>query len=191
AIATFMSAIPISSALGSPLSGVLLNVEWFDLPGWRWVFILQGAVPIAAGFATLFFLPNRPQDATWLPEDEKTWLVGELASEQAKKKGHGHMDWLGQAWIVLLLTGYYFCMNVTSYGLSMFMPTIIKSQSGLSDTWASVVAGLPYVTSLAGMLLNGWLSDRAQERIGHVAVPLVCLSLGLFLAGFCNDLGVV
>ena len=60
-------------------------------------------------------------------------------------------------------------MNVTSYGLSMFMPSIIKSQSGLSDTWAAVVAALPYLFGLFGMLLNGWHSDRRRERVFHVA----------------------
>lgn len=190
AIATFMSAIPVSSALGSPISGLLLNVRWLDMPGWRWVFIIQGAVPVLAGIATLFFLPNRPQDAAWLRDDEKNWLTKELHSEEASKKAHhGPGAWIGQAWIVLLLTGYYFCMNVTSYGLSSFMPTIIKEQSGLSSTWASVVAGLPFVAALAGMLINGWHSDKTQERIFHTATPLVCLSLGLVLAAYCNSMG--
>ncbi|MFM7150406.1 MAG: MFS transporter [Gemmataceae bacterium] len=190
AIATFMSAIPVSSALGSPLSGLLLNVDWLGMPGWRWVFIIQGLVPIVAGFLTLFFLPNRPRDAAWLPENEKSWLVNELHAEEAEKKGrHGPGAWIGQAWVVLLLTGFYFCMNVTSYGLSSFMPTIIKEQSGLSSTMASVVAGLPFVAALAGMLVNGWHSDKTQERIFHTAVPLACLSVGLFLASYCNDMG--
>jgi sugar phosphate permease len=191
AIATFTAAIPVSSMIGSPLSGALLRLDWLGLPGWRWVLILQGAVPILAGFVTLFFLPNRPADATWLKADEKDWLVRELAGEQEARKAHGHLGWLGQGWVVLLLTVYYFCMNVTSYGLSMFMPTIIKAQSGVSDTWAAVLAGLPYAAGLAGMLVNGWHSDRSQERIGHVVVPLVCLSLGLFLAGWFHNAGPV
>lgn len=189
AIATFMSAIPISSMLGSPISGLMLNLHLYDLPGWRWIFILQGAVPILAGFVTLFFLPNRPRDASWLPLDEKTWLIAELDREHATRQTHGHFNWLGQAWVVLLMTGFYFCMNVTSYGLSMFMPSIIKSQSGLSATGASVVAGLPYVAGLIGMLVNGWHSDRTGERIGHVAIPLLCLSGALFLAGIFNHHG--
>src|SRR5262249_32028812 len=150
---------------------------------------LQGAVPILAGFVTLFFLPNRPEQAAWLRADEKDWLVRELAGEQEARKARGHVGWLGQAGGGLLVTGYYFFPNVTTYGRYMFMPSIIKAQSGLSDTWASVLAGLPYVAGLTGMLINGWHSDRSQERIGHVAVPLVCLSLGLFLAGWFNDSG--
>jgi MFS transporter, ACS family, tartrate transporter len=182
AIATFMAAIPISSMLGSPLSGAMLHLDWFGLPGWRWIFILQGVAPIIAGFITLFFLPDRPEKARWLAPDERTWLLSELHHEHLSRPSHGHWAWLSQAGTVLLLTGYYFCINVTSYGLSIFMPSIIKKQSGLSDTLASLVAGLPYAMGLVGMLANGWHSDRTRERIGHVVVPLTCLSLSIFLA---------
>ena len=72
AIATFTAAIPVSSMLGSPLSGALLPLDWLGLPGWRWVFILQCAVPVLAGFVTLFFLPNRPADAAC------GWLTGQF-----------------------------------------------------------------------------------------------------------------
>ncbi|HKB42091.1 MAG TPA: MFS transporter, partial [Gemmataceae bacterium] len=78
AIATFMSAIPVSLAMGSPLSGALLKVNWLNLPGWRWIFILQGLVPVLAGIATIFFLPDRPERAAWLPPEERDWLLAEL-----------------------------------------------------------------------------------------------------------------
>jgi ACS family tartrate transporter-like MFS transporter len=150
AIATFMAAIPVSSLLGAPLSGALLQLDWLGLPGWRWVFILQGAAPLLAGFVTLFFLPNRPEDAAWLQADEKSWLVQELAGAQQPRTVHGPLGWLSQAWVVLLMTGYYFCMNVTGYGLSMFMPSILKAQASVSDSGAALLAGLPYLAGLAG-----------------------------------------
>ncbi|MBY0230695.1 MAG: MFS transporter [Gemmataceae bacterium] len=179
AIAAFMSAIPVSLLLGTPLSEFLMKeVEWGGLPGWRWVYIIQGVVPILAGVVTVWFLPDRPEKADWLPPDEKSWLVGELARDQAAKTGHGH-GWGGQTGVVLLMTFYYFCMNVASYGLSTFMPTLIKTQSGLPKDWAGYVAGLPYLFGLAGMLFNGWHSDRTGERIWHTVFPLVGLSLGL------------
>ena len=172
-----MAAIPVSSLLGSPLSGLMLQMDSFGVEGWRWVFILQGLVPILAGFATLFFLPDRPEKAAWLRPEERAWLLAELEEEKARRATHAPAGWATHAGVVLLLTAYYFCMNVTSYGLSMFMPSIIKSQSGLSDTWASVVAALPYLFGLLGMLLNGWHSDRRRERVFHVALPLVCLGV--------------
>jgi MFS family permease len=191
AIASFMAAIPLSSMLGVPLSGLLLNVNWLGLPGWRWIFILQGVAPVLAGFATVFFLPDRPTKARWLPSEERDWLVGELEREHRGKQGHGHGAWVHHLGLVLLLTLVYFCLNLTSYGLSMFMPAIIKSQSGASSQVASYLASLPYLMALLAMLVNGWHSDRTGERPWHVAVPLACLSLGIGLAAALDGMWVL
>jgi MFS transporter, ACS family, tartrate transporter len=194
AVATFMSAIPFSSILGMLLSGGLLSgetskINWLGLPGWRWIFIVQGVVPILAGFVTVFFLPDRPEKAAWLTDAERGWLVGELRREQADRQAHGHFDWLGQAGVVLLLTGYYFCMNVASYGLTMFLPQIVKSQTGLSGARATFLTALFYLISLVGMLVNGWHSDRTRERVGHTVVPLTLLGVGIFLAALLDGVG--
>src|SRR5205085_6174643 len=42
AIAVFMAAIPASSLLGAPVSGLMLRMDAFGVVGWRWIFILQG-----------------------------------------------------------------------------------------------------------------------------------------------------
>jgi sugar phosphate permease len=186
AIAAFMAAIPLSSMVGLPISALLLDVGWLGLAGWRWIFIIEGIVPILAGFATLFFLPDGPTKAKWLPLEERDWLVGELVHEHKSKQGHGHGAWVHHVGMVLLLTFVYFCQNLTSYGLAMFMPAIIKSQSGLSGQMASLLATLPYVLALIGMLLNGRHSDRTHERFWHVAAPLTLLSVGLAIASICD-----
>jgi len=181
AIATFMAAIPLSVSLGNPTSGLLLKANWFGLPGWRWVFILEGIAPIFAGFLTIFFLPDRPEKARWLPPEERDWLVNTLSNEERSKRAHGASAWLPHLGFVLLLTAVYFCLNIYTYGLLSFMPAIIKSQSGLSDTKASIVAAIPYVFALVAMLLNGRHSDRTGERPWHVAVPLTLASIGILL----------
>jgi ACS family tartrate transporter-like MFS transporter len=186
AVAGFMAAIPISNILGLPISGLLLGVNWLGLPGWRWIFIIQGIAPVIAGIATLFFLPDRPTVARWLRPEERDWLAGELAAESAAKAGHGHWEWVHHLGLVLLLTFVYFGQNVISYGLGMFMPAIIKSQSGLSDFWSSVVAALPYVMAFLGMLVNGWHSDRTGERPWHAAVPMALLGLGVLTAALVD-----
>lgn len=191
AIASFMAAIPLSSMLGLPVSGLLLNVHWFDLPGWRWIFILEGIAPILAGFVTLFFLPDSPAKAKWLRPEERDWLIGELEREHRAKQGHGHWAWVHHLGMVLLLTFVYFCLNLSSYGMSMFMPAIIKSQSGASNVVASLLASLPYVMGLLGMLFNGWHSDRTGERIWHVAVPLALQAGGIWLAMLCDGITVL
>jgi sugar phosphate permease len=183
AIASFMSAIPVASVVGMPISGLLLNFHWLGWPGWRWIFIFQGIAPIIAGGITLFVLPDRPQMANWLLPDEKESLLADLEREARDKSSRvGMRVLLSNLGVVLLLTMVYFCLNVISYGLGMFMPAIIKSQSGAKDVWASILASLPYVMALIGMLLNGWHSDRTGERVVHVAIPLALTGFGILVA---------
>jgi ACS family tartrate transporter-like MFS transporter len=204
AIATFMSAIPVSSVIGYPLSAWILDhVNWFDLAGWRWILILEGIAPILAGFATLFFLPDRPSAAAWLPPDERAWLAGELEREAQVKTRQVHAAWFPQLGTVLLLTAYYFCINVSSYGLSSFMPAIIKEQLaanafvqsatehlGISTSAAATYVGtVAYVLAATVMLFNGRHSDRTNERVWHAAVPLTLLSLGVCLTAVLNPYG--
>jgi ACS family tartrate transporter-like MFS transporter len=186
AIASFMAAIPISSMFGLPLSGLLLDVNWFGLEGWRWIFIIEGIAPVAAGFVTLFFLPDNPRKAKWLRTDEREWLLGELEREQKSKENQGHGLILHHLGMVLLLTFVYFCLNLPSYGLTMFMPKIIQTQSGASSKWASILSSLPYVLAFIAMLVNGWHSDRTRERPWHVAIPLTMLSIGYCLAALAS-----
>jgi MFS transporter, ACS family, tartrate transporter len=183
AVANFMAAIPVATVFGLPISGLLLHLDMFGWPGWRWIFILEGVLPIIAGIVTLFILPNRPEDATWLRGEERQSLLADLQKEALSKHAHFNLRILfSSLGVVLLLTIVYFCLNVFSYGLSMFMPTIIKQQSGAQDLLASVLSALPYVMSLLGMLLNGWHSDRTGERIVHVSIPLALQGLGVIIA---------
>lgn len=182
AIATFMAAIPTSNIIAAGVCSLLLNVNWLGLAGWRWIFILTGIIPVLTGFITLFMLPDRPNKADWLKPDEREWLIAELERDQA---GKHHHDWKA-IWaslaMVLLLTTVYFCQNVTSYGLSFFLPTILQKQLGTSNFVSGLLSGLPYVMALIGMLINGWHSDKTRERIWHVAIPYCFLSAGLVLA---------
>jgi MFS transporter, ACS family, tartrate transporter len=191
AIASFMIGIPLSNAIGLPISGLLLNVHWLNLEGWRWIFIIEGFLPVAAGIATLFYLPNRPLDARWLPTAERTWLEEQLAAERDSLKAHSHWGWHRHVGMVLVLTFVYFSLNVVAYGLNGFMPAIIKSQSGLSDTPAAIVASLPYAVSFLAMLFNGWHSDKTGERPWHVSIPLALLGFGVLAVALLDGHGIL
>src|SRR4029079_18100085 len=91
--AYFMIAQAIAIALGVPISRFLLeNVSWAGFAGGRWVFILEGILPIPLGFITLWYLTDRPQKAAWLAADEKQWLTDELAAEEARKSAAGKVS---------------------------------------------------------------------------------------------------
>lgn len=188
AIAMFMAATPVSFILGSPLSGLILNINWFGLTGWRWVFILEGLLPVFAAVLVAYLLPNRPRDAKWLPAEERDWIENELAHEQ-KVHTHGIGVLLQPLTIVtvIALTCFYFCQNVASYGTSTFMPAMIKSILGTNDTFASVLASLPYILALGVMLLNGWHSDKTGEREWHAAVPLLLCGTAYAIASISSS----
>ena len=87
AIACLYTAVPAASLIGSPIAGWLLGVHWWQLAGWRWLFILEGIPAILLGIVTIFYLTDWPLQARWLPDNERDWLIGELQAElQAKKR---------------------------------------------------------------------------------------------------------
>src|SRR5437016_10364376 len=86
-----MSAIPIAYILGGPLAGMILRVHWLETAGWRWLFLLEGVPAILLGIATLFVLPDRPNEARWLRGDEREWLAARLAEERRAKADVEHV----------------------------------------------------------------------------------------------------
>src|SRR5215204_1693175 len=86
AVAMFMAALPIAIIFGSPVSGLILTIDWFGLAGWRWVFILEGIPAVILGIVTIFYLTDRPHEATWLSEAEREWIAAELEYEKQLRK---------------------------------------------------------------------------------------------------------
>jgi ACS family tartrate transporter-like MFS transporter len=205
AVAMLMSAVPLSSLLGSPISGLLLGVHWMGMAGWRWLFIVEGMPAVIFGAATLFWLTDRPHQATWLTDEEKGWITGELEREkQAKKSLHSFTVFQALAHRdVLTLAGVYLCAVTASYGCTFWLPTILKRASGMANLNVTLITALPFFVSWLCMLFNGWHSDRHGERRFHVAVPqlIACIALAgaavasrgnnvvLIVALFCAAIG--
>ncbi|MEP6901120.1 MAG: MFS transporter [Actinomycetota bacterium] len=189
AVAMFMTALPFANIFGSPLSGLILGVNWLGLAGWRWVFILEGIPAALFGFVTIFYLTDRPKDAKWLTVDEKEWITNELESEKAAKKALKHYT-IGEALRnrnVIILAAAYFCAVTCVYGFTFWLPTILKGLSGYSNLQVSIIAVLPYLFGLAAMLFIGWSSDRLNERRWHTAFSLLAVCLGLFFSSLVLD----
>jgi len=184
AMAFFMAAQPISNMLGSPISGLLLGLNWLGLAGWRWLFVIEGIPAVIFGVVTLFYLTDWPREAGWLQQDERHWIITELEREkQAKLRDHSYSAWhaLRQPTVILLVIAY-FCMNMSIYGVSFWLPTILKKLSGFPDLVITLVTSLPYCVGLIAILLIGWSSDKTRERRWHTALPILALSIGLALS---------
>jgi MFS transporter, ACS family, tartrate transporter len=187
-ISLFMLAIPISSIIGSPISGLLLGVTGWGLEGWQWLFILEALPSVLVGIGVLVYLTDFPRQARWLQPNEIAWLENVQATEKRNKEKVEHLS-LWQALTdvrILLCALVYFCLNAASYGVAFFLPTIIKN-FGVSDTQTGLLAALPFVFGAIGMVLLGRHSDRTMERKGHVAVALVMAAIGVGLAGVISN----
>lgn len=186
AVAWFMTANPLAGVLGSPISGALLSLHAAGLSGWQWMFLVEGLPAIALGAIVFLTLADNPEDAPWLTESERVWLLQTLASEQASESRIK----AGKFWEVLLspriwlLSMVYFGVSTTMYGVTLWLPTVIRTLSGLSYFWTGVVAVIPFLATTAAMVLVGMHSDRRSERRWHTSVPAFVGAAGLLLAGY-------
>jgi len=174
AVAALYAAIPISTLIGAPLAGWLLQVHWQGLAGWRWLFFVEGMPAILLGLVTLFYLTDWPHQAAWLASEERAWIAGELRAEQdAKVDTAQYSVWDAfRDRRVLLLLVPYFLANVGTTSIAFWLPTFIKRLSGLPTSTVSLLVMVPAVAGLVG-LANGWHSDKTGERRLHTAFPLL------------------
>jgi ACS family tartrate transporter-like MFS transporter len=179
AIACLYAANPAAALVGSPLAGWLLGVHWQSLAGWRWLFILEGIPAVIVGIITYFYMTDRPVQARWLPDDERDWLVKELEGElQAKNKIRNPtiLDALGDPRILRLILAYFLALT-GALGTIYWIPTFVKRLSGFSNRTVTSLLLIPALMGIAGMLINGWHSDRTAERRWHSAIPLISAGL--------------
>lgn len=183
AIASFYAAVPSAAVAGSLIATWLLGVHWKGVSGWRWIFVVEGIGPIILGIITIFFLTDRPEQARWLLEDERNWIVDQLKRETlAKKRARDYsISDAFQDKRVLLLVGAYLLGLTAMLANTYWLPTFIKRLSGLPNTKVAILAALPGLLGIAAMLFNGWHSDRDRERRWHTAVPLFCGAVAYIL----------
>jgi ACS family tartrate transporter-like MFS transporter len=188
-IGYFMAAIPLSSVIGAPVSGMLLNLNGVvGLAGWQWLFILEAVPALLLSVVVFFYLTDRPADARWLAADERTWLAERLEAERQQReaaKSFSVMQALGDT-RVLLLACVYFGLVAANYGLSFFLPQIVRD-FGLSFTATGFVTAIPYVIGTAGMVWWGRKSDRMGERKEHVALAALVAGAGIAASTMIAD----
>ncbi len=182
AIACLYAANPTAALIGAPLAGWLLKVHWQSLAGWRWLFILEGLPAVVVGIITYFYMTDRPAQARWLPQDERDWLVSELQVElEAKKKLRNYtiIEAFCDRRILILITAFFLALT-GALGTIYWIPTFVKRLSGVSNQTVTLLLLVPALLGFAGILINGWHSDKTGERHWHAAIPL--LGSGLMFA---------
>lgn len=181
ATAILVLALPIGGLIGAPLSAWIIdNVSWASLEGWRWMFILEGIPALILGVVTIFYLTDRPSKAKWLSAEEVKWLEGELDIERQaalKLNKPSKLAMLKDA-TIWKLAAFYFAGYTGVYGLSFWVPTIIKSLSDVSATNMQIgwIAMLPSLIGIPAILFTGNNADRTGKHKMHL---LVCLSIAI------------
>jgi len=191
-IALFLAGIPFTSIIGSPVSGYIMDhVHWLSLGSWRWLLILEGIPAVVCGVLTYFLLPNRPAEAKFLSQDEKDWILAELARGEREKLA-SHSISAGQALLnsrVWHLGSIGFTLNFGMYGMNFWMPQLVKSlSSGASNSLIGLLLMIPHLVGLPVMVMVSRSSDRKQERRYHAAIPAVTAGIALVSLGATHSI---
>ncbi|MBP0591602.1 MFS transporter [Paraburkholderia sp. LEh10] len=179
----FMTAIAISGVIGGPISGYILKAfngvnGWH---GWQWLFLLEGVPSVIVGILVFIVLDDRISKAKWLTQQERELLERNIAAEDATKEDHS----VGKVMMsprVLLMSLIYFSFVMGLYGVSFWLPTIIKS-TGVTDAFMiGLLSAIPFAAAVIAMVLVARSADRMRERRWHVALPGLAGALGLVLS---------
>ncbi|GAB3629774.1 MFS transporter permease [Pandoraea terrae] len=182
-VALFMIAMPLSSMIGNPVSGWIMNAMngLRGLGGWQWLFLLEALPSIALGFFVLWWLPNNIERTSWLDIGEKRILRANLdrdaAGEKLSSLPHVFID--RRLWTLGLID---VCVMIGVYATGFWLPSILHDTGVHDPLEIGLWMVIPNAAAVIGMLLCGLSSDRARERRWHMAVPCLVAGCGLFLA---------
>lgn len=183
-VSMFMAAIPVSGLLGSPVSGYILDnfQDYYGYAAWQWLFILEGLPTCLMGVVLFFTLTDRPSEAKWLTEQEKGAIERELATEAGKQDSHSLRSAIKdmRVWLLCLV---YFGIQMGVYGITFWLPTIVKSTGFSSGSAIGLVTAIPYLAATICMIVMGRSADASRKRRLHVAIPIAMGVIGLIGSG--------
>ena len=180
-VGLFMAAIPVSSAIGSPVSGAILGMDGIGgLVGWQWLFLLEAAPSIVLAVITFFYLTDRPADAQWLTAEERVWLDTRMVAERRQREAIHQISVTqslmhGRIWALALV---YFGAVACTYGVGFWLPQIVKA-FGYSNEMTGLITAIPYAIGAVCMVWCGRNSDARAERKGHLSIALLVAAAGI------------
>jgi ACS family tartrate transporter-like MFS transporter len=190
ATAIFILGLPISVLLGAPLSAALLSLDGLGgFHGWQWLFVIEGIPAVLLGFVVLTYLTDRPSDARWLSPAQREWLVAKLAEEEAATAGIRRFS-VGEVLRngkVLTLAFAFLCNVVPIYGITMWLPLIVKGAGDLTNLQVGLITTLPYICAAVAMVVNARHSDRSGERKLHILVGALAGATGFVVAAVATS----
>jgi ACS family tartrate transporter-like MFS transporter len=181
ATSRFFIALPMSGIFGGFFGGYLLGLDNVrGLHGWQWLFLLEGIPSILIGLTVIWYLTDKPEQATWLRDDEREWLVEKMKADRLRCGGAHRMTALDamKLPIVWILAAPYFLMLTAAYGYTYWAPTVIRDTLHISSSATGFVTAGIACTSMMFMLLHAASSDRHHERFYHAALGGILIAVG-------------
>ncbi|MEN9835270.1 MAG: hypothetical protein RL011_1463 [Pseudomonadota bacterium] len=181
--AIFMAAVPVAGIIGGPLSGWIMKYleGYAGQRGWQWMYWIEAVPALLLGLYVAAMLPDGPSDARWLSDHERQSVRSRLAREDSQKEHERFMDALSAPgfW---QLCAVYFCLVMGNYGVSFWLPSVIKG-TGITDPGqVGLLSALPWIAALVTMIAVSASADRRQEYRWHVAISALVSALGFYLA---------
>ncbi|TWB57604.1 sugar phosphate permease [Rhizobium sp. ERR 922] len=187
-VGLFMIFSAFANAIGAPLGGVLLDLNGlYGIAGWQWVFLVTGIPAIIAGFVTLSYLPDLPSKATFLDDTEKNWLKDRLAVENSgmeQNAADGFKALVNPR--VLLMALCYIGFPLAAYGLSYWLPTIVKN-FGVSNTTNGFLNIIPWILVAIALYAVPRAADKAESKTPYIVIPALVGAVSLVLSAVIPD----
>jgi ACS family tartrate transporter-like MFS transporter len=185
-VGVFMAAIPLANIIGGPISTSILQMDGvWGLHGWQWMFILEGLPATVLAFLSLKFLPDGPASASWLTDEEKAIVIARVKQDE---RGSDHRT-LWPALLDMRVIGLGLVLlgnQIGLYGVQLWLPQIVRDM-GFSNFATGFVVALCFIASMVVMIVWARHSDAKNERILHVAIPLLLGGAGLFVAAMAQS----
>jgi MFS family permease len=178
--ALFLLTFPIGPMIAGPISGLILTYSH-----WRWMFVIEAIPGLFWSLVWWRSIDDRPQDAKWLPEQERAELVERLAADENEATVNISGHWLSTLWhpTVLLLALYNFLALMAEWGVNFWFPTVLK-ETGLSIGIVGLLAAVPSVLGIIMMLAVASSSDRLRERKWHMIAATAAAGVPLLILQF-------
>jgi MFS transporter, ACS family, tartrate transporter len=188
-LAGFLVAIPFSTVIGAPLSGLLLELDGiFGLAGWKWLIIIEGIPAVVFGFVVAAMLADRPEVAWWLDPQERETLGQMLAAESRERVRIHILDAIMDSRVIVCAL-VQFGFTLGSYGILFWLPQIIKA-SGQSNLAVSLLTAIPYAFATAGMIWWALVVDKSGKKISNLVITCALGAVGLIISVLSDSLAI-
>lgn len=182
--AIFQAGSPAAGIFGNPLSGWIMdrfhNTNGWE--GWQWMFVIEAIPAVVLGVIVLLYLDNSVKGAKWLTDQEKQIIERDIAADmEGKSTSHSFKALLASP-IVWMMTLIYFCFVMGQYGLTLWMPTLIKASGVTGNFHIGLLGAIPFICAIIAMVIFSRSADKMRERRWHLVVPALFGAVGFAVA---------